>query len=225
MVFYVYVLFDAAAVPRYVGMGRGSRWTDHEKETNSYNRIKQKFIKETLIRLGEVPKIKISERLPRSEAILMEIALISAIGRIDLKTGPLTNLTPGGDGGDFGQAVRQAKQKWTKEKRKEVSQKARDGRLKFLASLTPEERTLRRLRQALVARKVINQVISNPQLNQKRIENIKRTKAARTAEQKDETRRKLFETRSQDERRRSTLKGWVTRRQMLIRASSSIDQT
>ncbi len=97
--FYVYVLFDWLGVPRYAGKGRGQRWLAHERGTDPVNLLKNEFIEQTWIMIGEVPKVKVREGLTNAEACATEIALISAIGRIDLGTGPLVNMTGGGDGG------------------------------------------------------------------------------------------------------------------------------
>jgi hypothetical protein len=95
--YYVYVLFDRHGIPFYVGMGKGKRWLEHEYGKN----LKKPFsrnsvIKETVATLGEVPKIKIAERLSHTEAIALEITFIAAIGR--RPGGPLYNISPGGDG-------------------------------------------------------------------------------------------------------------------------------
>ena len=95
--FYVYVLFDHFGIPRYIGKGRGDRWHHHEVR-KSKNYPKNAFIRETMRTLGEIPKIKLREHITEREAFETEIALISAIGRLNIRTGPLTNLTDGGEG-------------------------------------------------------------------------------------------------------------------------------
>lgn len=95
--FYVYVLFDWTGVPRYIGKGRGDRWLDHGRK-KSRNRFLNAFIAETAAIIGDIPKVKIRCDLCEEEAFQIERALISAIGRADLKTGPLANLTDGGEG-------------------------------------------------------------------------------------------------------------------------------
>lgn len=96
-VFYVYVLFDHEGIPRYVGKGRGNRWDDHGRK-KTRNRFLNKFIVDTLAALGEIPKVKVRSDLTETDAFEIEAALISAIGRADLRTGPLANLTNGGEG-------------------------------------------------------------------------------------------------------------------------------
>jgi hypothetical protein len=97
-VFYVYVLFDWLGLPRYVGKGSGDRWFDHEMKTDDHNPLKNSFIEQTWLVLGEIPKIKLREHLTEAEAIATEIALIAAIGRYP--EGPLFNQTNGGEGVD-----------------------------------------------------------------------------------------------------------------------------
>jgi hypothetical protein len=94
-VHYTYILFDIFGTPRYVGKGKGSRWTHHETRPSA-NWLKNGFIEQATILLGEVPKIKVRENISEDDAVATEISLIKAIGR--MPNGPLTNLTDGGDG-------------------------------------------------------------------------------------------------------------------------------
>jgi hypothetical protein len=64
----------------------------------SRNRPRNKFIADTLATIGEIPKVKLRQGLSEKGALESEVALIAAIGRIDLGTGPLTNMTDGGEG-------------------------------------------------------------------------------------------------------------------------------
>lgn len=94
--YYVYVLFDWQGVPRYIGKGKRARWNWHENRSDPYNWMKNEFIEQTFIMLGEIPKIKVREHLSHEMAVEIEIALIKAIGRFP--DGPLLNLTDGGEG-------------------------------------------------------------------------------------------------------------------------------
>jgi hypothetical protein len=95
--FYVYVLFDADSVPRWVGKGQGSRIVSTVRPDSS-NYMKNAFISRTTSILGEVPCVKVRTHLTEDEAFEIEQALIKTIGRRCKKTGPLTNLSAGGDG-------------------------------------------------------------------------------------------------------------------------------
>jgi len=94
--YYVYILFDWRGIPRYVGKGKRYRWNQHETRSDPINWMKNEFIEQTYIMLGEIPKIKVRENISNDEAIETEIALIKAIGRFP--DGPLVNMTDGGDG-------------------------------------------------------------------------------------------------------------------------------
>jgi len=101
-VFYVYILFDLRGVPLYVGKGKGDRWYAHESSERHNNRHNNTYLR-AVVREAKrlkrrLPRVKIREGLTETEAFATEIALIAAIGRKDLGTGPLANLTEGGDG-------------------------------------------------------------------------------------------------------------------------------
>lgn len=94
--YYCYVLFRADGSPFYVGKGRKNRWLVHEKEAKRGRSYKDNIICEMIDAGQEVPKVKIAEGLDAATAAAYEIAWIAALGRHP--TGPLTNLTAGGDG-------------------------------------------------------------------------------------------------------------------------------
>jgi len=94
--FYVYIYLDQQKAnkykygkyefdyePFYVGKGKDNRWKDHLKCTKN-----------------NIPPIiiKYCENMTELDALNLEKKLIKAIGRFDLKYGPLVNLTDGGDG-------------------------------------------------------------------------------------------------------------------------------
>lgn len=145
--YYVYVLFDHLGVPRYVGKGKGNRWENH-KPTDPHNKMKAAFIRRTLVVLGEVPKIRVRENLSEAEAFATEVAFIAHLGRRSLGTGPLTNLTAGGDGFDSETASKHWHEFWSKltpEQRSELVRKTKTpeqlsaaGR-KSQAGKTPEQ--------------------------------------------------------------------------------------
>lgn len=120
--FYVYVYMDPLKSglfkyenlmfmhePFYVGTGGqfdtdiNKRWEHHIKEAFNNKCIsgnKHKFFKiKKIMNQGFLPKILILKRFKKQKkAINYEMETIKIIGRIDLKKGPLTNLTDGGDG-------------------------------------------------------------------------------------------------------------------------------
>lgn len=104
--FYVYIFFYLTGIPCYVGKGKGRRWLDHERKKNPTSIHLKRLILEAKRQSLELPKIKIRENLSEEEAFVLERELIKAIGRRDLGTGPLVNLTDGGDG-EAGRVVSQ----------------------------------------------------------------------------------------------------------------------
>jgi hypothetical protein len=99
MTSYVYMWFRPDGVPLYVGWGKHRvaskqpRWADHLK--NCHNRYLGKMLREHGLNL---PLVIVRDGLTPEEAKTVERTLIAAIGRADLKTGPLANHTDGGDG-------------------------------------------------------------------------------------------------------------------------------
>ena len=85
--FYVYVLFDADGVPRYVGKGWLGRWNGHAQKP---------FVAASIAAFGDVPKVKVREQLSEYEAYSIEHALICSLGRAP--DGPLVNRTDKGSG-------------------------------------------------------------------------------------------------------------------------------
>jgi hypothetical protein len=107
--YYVYVYFDPRRVnylyfpdigfePFYVGKGSKNRYLDHLHEKHTKNRIKASKIQKIRTEGFEPIIVKISENLSEIDAYNLEAKLITEIGRIILKTGPLSNLTDGGRG-------------------------------------------------------------------------------------------------------------------------------
>ena len=90
--------------PFYVGMGKGSRFIHHlaESKRNSKilrNPLKCNIINKIIRDTNSDPIIlKVKEKISQEKSKQIEIILIKIIGRRHIKTGPLANLTEGGEG-------------------------------------------------------------------------------------------------------------------------------
>lgn len=84
--------------PFYVGKGLGNRMYSHLYESvRVKNKFKNNKIKKILKTADSPIIIKINDNIAEEHAYSIEIKYIASIGRADLKAGPLTNLTDGGD--------------------------------------------------------------------------------------------------------------------------------
>jgi len=94
--FYVYVIFRMDGTPCYVGKGQGARWKIHEwYGDRHYNKHLARILRKSV---DSPPIVLVRSDLSNAEACACEVALIGVIGRRDLETGPLCNLTGGGEG-------------------------------------------------------------------------------------------------------------------------------
>lgn len=86
--------------PFYVGKGKKNRYLFHlnKVKNNSKYRdcLKFKIIKKNILNGFDPIIIKISENLTEDKALILEKEVITKIGRIDIKTGPLSNRNDGG---------------------------------------------------------------------------------------------------------------------------------
>ena len=184
--FYVYGLFDADGIIRYIGKGRGNRWLAHDKARDPNNRLKNFFITRTIRALGEVPKIKIRENLTEAEAFEIEAALIKAIGRYP--NGPLTNLTDKRNG-PSSETITKWHASRSPEDRRATARKIGETVRK---TMTPEERSERARRngssggrEALAARMATVRAMQSPE---KRSEIARKGGLASAASRTDEHR-------------------------------------
>lgn len=97
--FYVYQLSKPDGTPFYIGKGVDRRIFAHEREARGPERSHKLNLIRQLERLGLEIDYEILEFYGcEKECHAREIAEILRLGRHDLKTGPLTNLTAGGEG-------------------------------------------------------------------------------------------------------------------------------
>jgi hypothetical protein len=101
--YYVYVYRYPNGVPFYIGEGSGKRAWYHLNEALKSSSVDKKVMKLSIIRKivasGYDPIIEIiHSNLLESDAFELEEFLITEIGRRDLNTGPLANMTNGGEG-------------------------------------------------------------------------------------------------------------------------------
>lgn len=117
VIFYVYVLMDPRHpgpciysycgrnisfpfLPIYVGKGRGNRMKHHTQQALRETKHTRKLDKLRKIHASghRVIELQVSDYCSNDVALRKETLLIKAIGRLDLKKGPLTNNTDGGEG-------------------------------------------------------------------------------------------------------------------------------
>jgi hypothetical protein len=97
---YIFGGYEFKYEPIYVGKGIRNRMNQHLSNVNKnktslfYNKLRK------IINSGFEPiRVKLIEGLNEYESLLMEIMLIKLIGRIDIETGTLCNMTEGGEVG------------------------------------------------------------------------------------------------------------------------------
>lgn len=97
--FYVYILYRPDQTPFYVGKGKGRRVLHHEREALGRGKTHKLNTIRAITRSGGQIGYKIVEVFEDEvRCHSLEIELIRRYGRHDLGTGPLTNLTDGGEG-------------------------------------------------------------------------------------------------------------------------------
>lgn len=114
--YYVYLYLKPDGTPFYVGKGREDRWKFHlaeaqKKTTKDKNKLKINTIKK-IVKQGKEPIVKFVDiNISEEQAFELECFLINEIGRVDLGTGTLTNLTNGGEGTSGHKHTEESKQK------------------------------------------------------------------------------------------------------------------
>ncbi len=98
--FYVYILCRPCGEPFYVGKGVKFRCLQHEADARTTKALTHKLnVIRSLHRQGQTVAYRVdSSFLDEAGALARERALVAEIGRHDLKLGPLTNQTDGGEG-------------------------------------------------------------------------------------------------------------------------------
>ena len=128
--FYVYILKRPNGVQFYVGMGSGNRIDEHEMFARNGDKTHKSHIIRKIWASGETVRREIVGRFATdTEAKEVEKEFIAAIGRKDLKAGPLVNRTNGGDGVTGWSAEMRARHSVLTSKgmsRPEVQQKVRE---------------------------------------------------------------------------------------------------
>lgn len=118
-IFYVYLYRDENGIPIYVGKGKGQRAWYHLKRKDKHP-FTHKLNK--MRRLGYNPQpemicISMSEEL----ALHLEETVIKTLGRVDLGTGTLLNLTDGGEGIQGWKASEETRKKQSESAKKRIA--------------------------------------------------------------------------------------------------------
>jgi hypothetical protein len=97
--FYTYIYFDPRDnTPIYVGKGYGDRAFSHIKQSNIRNNRRLSFLLAKRVAEGYSVTPHITYHADEETALGIEKFWIMYFGRADIGTGPLFNLTDGGDG-------------------------------------------------------------------------------------------------------------------------------
>ena len=174
MNYYTYAYLREDRTPYYIGKGKGHRIY------SNCRRVKLPKDKSRIIFL--------KQNLTEEEAFKHEKYMIAVLGRIDLGTGILRNLTDGGDGvpnwGTAEQRSEIAKKAQAKLTPQQRSERARKGR----ATMTPEQR--REIR-----RKGLESTTP-----EQRSESMRKKAANKTPEQRSESARKHWANKTPEQR-------------------------
>lgn len=107
--YYIYVLSKPCGTPFYVGKGQGDRVLNHERDAIQTTKRSHKLnLIRSLHAAGVAVGYSFEFFIEESAALERERHLIQHYGRHDLGTGPLTNMTDGGEGpANFSEETRQ----------------------------------------------------------------------------------------------------------------------
>lgn len=96
--YYIYLLFRPDGRPCYIGKGKKSRWTSHERNVKNGHKLGNPHL-ENIIKNApnDLPKVKLAQGLSEEKAFELEALWIKTIGR-EIHGGPLVNQTEGGEG-------------------------------------------------------------------------------------------------------------------------------
>lgn len=146
--FYTYVLLRNNNRPYYVGVGFKNRVFNHvspfELEKGS-NKLKINITNKELSEFGDIKYAILVVSNNRNICLRMEEKFIESIGRIDISTGCLSNLTDGGEIGPTGYKMSDEE----KIKRRDIGLNDRENRIRkskdWWDNLSEEEREYRKL--------------------------------------------------------------------------------
>lgn len=98
--FYVYQLrLETSDLPFYIGKGKGNRIKNHfTKSSRKLNNIKNRIIAKAERQGVVIHSEFLCTGMSEESALALEIKLIKALGRRDIRTGILANMTDGGEG-------------------------------------------------------------------------------------------------------------------------------
>lgn len=173
--------------PFYIGKGRRNRINQHlwlSRTKIEKNVVKARTIKK-LLKMGfDLKKnfiVKIKENITEDESKALEMQYVKCIGRKNIKTGPLLNLTDGGDGCS-GMLVRKETRELIsrKNKGKEIKEETRKknsiNNAKYWTGKIRSKKTIKALKSARnkqpkYLKKIMNYIIIDPNGKEYRTKN------------------------------------------------------
>jgi hypothetical protein len=120
--------------PFYVGKGKGDRYLQHRRKSHQIcdtNTLKVRKIN-NITEAGLEPIIIVFSEFTEQQAFIAEKEFIKDIGRMQLKNGPLTNMTDGGEVSTTGYKHTDATKKIMSEKREKYKRCKTDEEIEYL---------------------------------------------------------------------------------------------